>query len=148
MKDKLTPEQIAELIKSASGNAIMASEEAVNNGVGKDYRREMLKLLGEIKSQDNNAIKEAGRMVYGETDNVAKRLGKKAASVIPVVGPVIGAGMALASGEANAASALPILGDAESLGPEQGSEDWEIENPQKNPAARRDALRDILRNRK
>lgn len=64
---------------------------------------------------------------------------------IPLIGPAIGAGLALASGEANAASALPILGEADSLGPEQGSEDYEIENPQRNPAARRAALESLLK---
>lgn len=77
-----------------------------------------------------------------------KKSGKKVKGIIPLIGPAIGAGLAVMSGEANAASALPILGDADSLGPEQGSEDWAIENPQRNPTARRDALRDILRNRK
>lgn len=64
---------------------------------------------------------------------------------IPLIGPAIGAGLAALSGDANAASALPILGEAESLGPEQGSEDWEIENPQRNPAARRAALEKLSR---
>ena len=64
---------------------------------------------------------------------------------IPIIGPLIGAGLAAMSGEANAASAMPILGEAESLGPEQGSEDYEIENPQRNPAARRAALESLLK---
>lgn len=64
---------------------------------------------------------------------------------IPLIGPAIGAGIAAMSGEANAASAMPILGEADSLGPEQGSEDYEIENPQRNPAARRAALESMLK---
>ena len=64
---------------------------------------------------------------------------------IPLIGPAIGAGLAAMSGEANAASALPILGEADSLGPEQNSEDWEIENPQRNPELRRKALDSILK---
>jgi hypothetical protein len=64
---------------------------------------------------------------------------------IPLIGPAIGAGLAAMSGEANAASALPILGEADSLGPEQGSEDYEIENPHRNPAARRAALESLLK---
>lgn len=64
---------------------------------------------------------------------------------LPIIGPAIGAGIAAMSGEANAASALPILGEADSLGPEQGSEDYEIENPQRNPAARRAALESLLK---
>jgi len=64
---------------------------------------------------------------------------------IPLIGPAIGAGLAAMSGEANAASGLPILGEADSLGPQQGSEDYEIENPQRNPAARRAALEKLSR---
>jgi hypothetical protein len=64
---------------------------------------------------------------------------------IPLVGPAIGAGLAAMSGEANAASALPILGEADSLGPEKGSEDYSIENPQASPELRRKALESLLR---
>lgn len=63
---------------------------------------------------------------------------------LPIIGTGLGAGLALLSGEANAASAIPILGDAADLGPEKGSEDYEIENPQANPAARRAALQKLL----
>jgi hypothetical protein len=48
---------------------------------------------------------------------------------LPIIGPAIGAGMAAMSGDANAASGLPILGEAESLGPQKGSVDDMIENP-------------------
>jgi len=56
---------------------------------------------------------------------------------------IIGALMGLASGDVTAA--IPGLSEAESLGPEQGSEDYEIENPQRNPAARRAALESLLK---
>jgi hypothetical protein len=64
---------------------------------------------------------------------------------IPIIGPAIGAGLAAMSGEANAESTLPLLGEAESLGPEAGSEDYAIENPQANPEARRKALESLLK---
>jgi hypothetical protein len=64
---------------------------------------------------------------------------------IPLIGPAIGAGIAAMSGEANAASAMPILGEADSLGPEKGSEDYAIENPQRNPELRRKALESLLK---
>lgn len=64
---------------------------------------------------------------------------------LPFIGPAIGAGLAAMSGEANAASSLPVLGEADNLGPEQGSEDWEIENPQQNPELRRQALEKLRR---
>jgi uncharacterized FlaG/YvyC family protein len=64
---------------------------------------------------------------------------------IPLIGPAIGAGVAAMSGEANAASAMPILGEADSLGPEKGSEDYAIENPQASPELRRKALESLLK---
>lgn len=64
---------------------------------------------------------------------------------VPLVGPAIGAGIAALSGEANAASALPILGEADSLGP--SVEDAAIENPQANPELRKAALQKLLGNR-
>lgn len=48
---------------------------------------------------------------------------------LPIIGPAIGAGIAAMSGDANAASGLPILGEAENLGPQKGSIDDMIENP-------------------
>jgi hypothetical protein len=79
MKKELTPEQIAELIKSAGGNASMSSEKAIDAGVGTDYRKNMLKLLKQIKAQSPEAIKEAGRQVYGELDDAA---GSRVASTL------------------------------------------------------------------
>lgn len=38
-----------------------------------------------------------------------------------------------------------IIEEFESLSPERGSEDYEIENPQRNPAARRAALEKLSR---
>lgn len=64
---------------------------------------------------------------------------------LPIIGTGLGAGLALLSGEANAASALPILGEAGDLGPQKGSVDYEIENPQANPEARRKALESLLK---
>ena len=82
-------------------------------------------------------------------EEAIEKIGKETASKVfrqvPLIGPAIGAGLAAMSGEANAASAMPILGEADSLGPQQGSEDYEIENPQRNPAARRAALEKLSR---
>ena len=61
---------------------------------------------------------------------------------LPIVGPAIGAAAALSSGDVSAA--VPVLSEADSLGPQKGSEDYEIENPQKNPEARKAALKNIL----
>lgn len=61
---------------------------------------------------------------------------------LPIVGPAIGAAAALSSGDVSAA--VPVLSEADSLGPEKGSEDYEIENPQANPAARKAALKKLM----
>lgn len=61
---------------------------------------------------------------------------------LPFVGPALGAAAAMSSGDASAA--IPVLSEAESLGPEKGSEDYEIENPQANPELRRAALQKLM----
>lgn len=124
-----------------------------------DFNKELRRLRAEgydLKNMDPSEIYEAmaekhhakipklreGTYGLGALKSYLKSGAFKA---IPVIGTALGAGIALASGEANAASALPILGEADDLGPEQGSEDYEIENPQRNPAARRAALEKLSR---
>ena len=104
---------------------------------------EKAKVLDEINNskkiieEANNYLKPSNKI----KNNVVKFVKK---SNIPIAAS-IAALVAGLSGDANAASALPILGEADSLGPEQGSEDWEIENPQDNPELRRKALEAILK---
>lgn len=110
---------------------------------------EIYKIWDNLKQKYGNKIQEIGTTAEGKprlgfTEKLQYLGGGKFKS-IPLIGPAIGAGIAAMSGEANAASALPILGEADSLGPEQGSEDWEIENPQRNPELRRKALDSILK---
>ena len=117
------------------------------NNIGKDN-------LGNLKALDvdiepysfnptlNNKLETARKTAI---EKISKSKVPRIYRSVPLIGPVIGAGLAAMSGEANAASALPILGEADSLGPEQGSEDYEIENPQRNPAARQAALQSILK---
>lgn len=110
---------------------------------------EIYKIWDKLKEKYGDKIQEIGTTSEGKprlgfTEKLQHLGGGKFKS-IPLIGPAIGAGLAAMSGEANAASALPILGEAESLGPEQGSEDYEIENPQRNPAARRAALESMLK---
>lgn len=61
---------------------------------------------------------------------------------LPIVGPAIGAAAALSSEDASAA--IPVLSEAEALGPVKGMEDYEIENPQANPELRKAALQKLL----
>jgi len=93
---------------------------------------------------DNNSIYQKNRLM-NRLSNKLNSL-KKVSKGIPIIGTLVGGGIALASGEANAASALPVLGEADSLGPEQGSDDYIIENPQASPKLRLEALK-RLKNR-
>lgn len=117
------------------------------NNIGKDD-------LGNLKALDvdiepysfnptlKNKLETARKTII---EKISKSKTPRIYRSIPLIGPAIGAGLAAMSGEANAASGLPILGEADSLGPQQGSEDYEIENPQRNPAARRAALEKLSR---
>lgn len=91
----------------------------------------------------NESLKNKGSESLG--DVLRKNIPKYASKIksVPVVGPLLGVAAAGYSGDSSAA--IPILNEAESLGPEQGSEDYEIENPQRNPAARRAALEKLSR---
>ncbi len=90
----------------------------------------------------NSGLKRAREVFSDKMDALTK---PRIYRSIPLIGTAIGAGLAAMSGEANAASALPILGEADSLGPEQGMEDYEIENPQATPELRRKALERLLK---
>jgi hypothetical protein len=91
----------------------------------------------------NETLKNKGSESFGEV--LRKNIPKYASKIksAPIIGPLLGVAAAGYSGDSSAA--IPILNEAESLGPEQGSEDYEIENPQRNPAARRAALEKLSR---
>lgn len=104
------------------------------------------KLHGAIKAGDKDAAKYIIEQVHsvaektGDThflselvkrvskSKLAKKIGKKALSVIPLAGGVISA---LASGDIKAA--VPGLDAIDSLGPEEGSEDHMIESGNYSP---------------
>lgn len=81
---------------------------------------------------------------YGMSNlkNLIKGRGLKS---IPVVGPALGTATAFMTGDATAG--VPILGEADSLGPEKGSIDDMIENPPRGmtPEQRRKALESLLK---
>lgn len=60
---KLTPEQLAQLVQQMNGNAMMASEDAIQSGVGNDYRRNMLKMLRDLKSANPVSVQDAGKIL-------------------------------------------------------------------------------------
>jgi hypothetical protein len=118
-------------------------EDVHAGNVGIDPVTNKMKIFDTLGSVDAMDVVEKQTPRFS---NILKNLKKPTIyRSIPLIGPAIGAGLAAMSGEANAASALPILGEADSLGPEKDSEDYEIENPQANPAARRAALQKLSR---
>lgn len=116
-----------------------AGELGHHYGPGTFEAQDLIKQVRDLP-EDEKVLKEIAKRSKG-LDKPSFRVLRS----IPLIGTALGAGLALASGEANAASAMPILGEAGDLGPEQGSEDYEIENPQRNPAARRAALEKLSR---
>jgi len=73
-------------------------------------------------------------------------MGSGTFKAIPIIGTAATAAAALSAPDASAAAAdLIVPGGVESLGARKGSEDWIIENPQANPAARRAALEKLSR---
>jgi hypothetical protein len=74
----------------------------------------------------------------------------KLSKSIPFVGPAIAGGLTMmTTGDAEAAqaSAMPILGEADSLGPEAGSPESDIENPSKSYEQRRKAIEQLSQRR-
>lgn len=113
----------------------------------RELRRIVDELTGDEKKKVMEEIAKSKAIIKELADPKAPKnyLKSKALKAIPFIGPAIGVGLAALSGDANAASALPILNEADSLGPERGSEDYEIENPQATPELRRKALESLLR---
>jgi len=82
--------------------------------------------------------KREGSFGFGALKNYMKSGTFKA---LPYIGPALAGAAAISSEDASAA--IPILNEAEALGPTKGSADYEIENPQSSPEARRRALERI-----
>lgn len=108
---------------------------------------EIYSIWDKLKNKYPDKIKEIGITSEGKPrlafSSVLQKLKSGGFKSIPFVGPALGAATALSSGDVSAA--IPVLNEADSLGPEKGSEDYEIENPQRNPAARRAALEKLSR---
>jgi len=76
------------------------------------------------KIADDSILKKAGK-VASKASKVARR-GLKS---VPILGSLIGIGSALASGDSSAA--VPILNEAETLGPKKGTLQHKLESGQK-----------------
>lgn len=159
LEAKLTPTE--KLQRNARKKVLMdtlkdAADKADKNIGYEDIQWDLLpKIKEQLPGQDktniltisrnalNESLKNKGTESFG--DVIRRNIPKYASKIksVPIVGPILGAAAAGYSGDSSAA--IPILNEADSLGPEQGSEDYEIENPQRNPAARRAALEKLSR---
>jgi hypothetical protein len=84
-----------------------------------------------------NSIREKQKLL----ENIVKS-GKSGIKAAGIGGLAVGLGSLLSSGDASAA--IPVLSEAEALGPQKGMEDYEIENPQASPELRKAALQRLL----
>lgn len=159
LESKLTPTE--KLQRNARKKALIDTLKDVADKADKNVSYENLQwdLLPKIKEQlpgqdktnvltvSRNALNESFKNKGTESLGyvIRKNIPKYASKIksAPIIGPLLGIAAAGYSGDSSAA--IPILNEAEPLGPEQGSEDYEIENPQRNPAARRAALESMLK---
>lgn len=118
----------------------------------KEEITDVMKVKGKKPKLNLNKDKLMQKTGSEFAENLAKKralhklVGKAAKSglkAIPVIGPLAAA---LASGDASAA--IPVLGDAESLGPQKGSLGSIIEDPEATPEMRRKAIEDLKKGRR
>lgn len=152
--------------KTLHKSSNMASQEAIDwaNNTRKinarlnekDKLRNNLRIVNQLTGDEKNKVLEEinkSKSILKELEDPIKpksygtvsklnKLGKKLK--IPVAASLAALAGVL-SGDASATSVIPVLGEADDLGPERGSEDWQIENPQANPELRRKALESLLR---
>lgn len=81
-----------------------------------------------VKKKSAKLLDKLGKMKVAQkvAKKAAKTVGKKGLKSIPVLGPLVGLASALESGDASAA--IPILNEAENLGPQAGSLEYKLES--------------------
>lgn len=117
--------------------SVLRGEDSISSigGIERDLQEKILNAkFNPIKSESlrshgHHAIRTdiPGDIGHFEYRNI-KRLpkGKRLLSKIPIIGPLVG--LAIAAYTKDSSAAIPFLSEADSVGPEEGSEDWEIEN--------------------
>jgi hypothetical protein len=123
-----------------------------------DYSREVQKIKSGSeaieetgqKLAEHRAKREALRQLSGKAPGASKaltgvlsKLGKRGLKSIPFLGAVANAVMS-----DDASAAIPLLGEAEDVGPTKGSIDSIIEDPSASPEQRKTALEEYRRKRK
>ena len=149
--EKITPEKASDLAeynkKVQQSNFGFSDLSNGNIGLDSDGQIRGFDVHEDLGIRDNPTKTKTYKKTREEA--VKKILNSKAAKIfrsvnIPLISSITGLAAAALSGEANAASGVPGLSEAQSLGPEQGSEDYEIENPQTNPELRKAALQKLM----
>jgi hypothetical protein len=155
----LAHEPVHQMVNETGGKS-------VPDNVLSKLKKEMMKennVMGGIDLSKRGAmlgheITQAGhlnpnsKMTSSLKNALAAATGKfgKLSKSIPFVGPAIAGGLTMmTTGDAEAAqaSAMPILGEADSLGPEAGSPESDIENPSKSYEQRRKAIEQLSQRR-
>ena len=148
----LAHEPIHQMVNESGGKSIpdnvlsklkkeMMKENNVMGGIDLSKRGAM---LGHEISQAGH-LNPNSKTTSSLTNALAAATGKfgKLAKAVPLVGPAIAGGLTmLATGDASAAqaSAMPILSEADSLGPEVGSPESIVEDPSKSYEQRKKAI--------
>lgn len=111
--------------------------------IGIKSGRELLKLDSQIPSEimqlGHHATDDGRSLALSKLTNFFKN--KKFAKALPIIGPALGLGAAVTSGDVSAA--VPIAQDIESLGPKSGSPESIIENPKASNEERQKAIEQI-----
>lgn len=117
MSEKLTKEQLAKLIQSASGSAKLAGEDVMESHTNqKNYSKNVRDIMSRLKDQDPATVRQAGELVYpkpvqmktlssSELDDLASFLGEKSKSSIDNVVPMARKAAISELGDATASAA-------------------------------------------
>jgi hypothetical protein len=125
-------EQIAEEQMSKAGRDMPDMPEFLKDEMPGDFERRRTTELMEKAKMPEEMQEKLGKAA--RKGGLLKKLGKR----LPLIG---GVATALASGDVEAA--IPLLGEAEELGPRKGSPDAVIEDPDATPEEREEAMRKI-----
>lgn len=151
----LAHEPIHQMVNEAGGKS-------VPDNILSKFKKQLMKESNIMSGEDlakrgalvGHEIMQAGHLnpdsktTSSLTNAIAAATGKfgKLSKAIPLVGPALAGGLTmLATGDASAAqsAAMPILGEADDLGPTPGTPESDIENPSKSYEQRQKAIQEL-----
>jgi hypothetical protein len=110
-----------------------------------DLSKQDSAILNEIQQAGHHATIPKFREGSFGRGGLASLIKNKSFKALPFIGPALGAAAAINSGEASAA--IPILNEADNLGPEEGSIESIVEDPTKSYEQRRKAIEQLSQRR-